>query len=171
MLSERMQGALNEQINAELYSSYLYLAMSSHFSSVNLVGMASWMRVQVQEELFHAIKMYDFVNERGGRAMMKAINQPPGAWDSPLAVFEAGLDHERKVTGLINNLVDVAIAERDHATSIFLQWFVTEQVEEEANASGIVSKLRMIGHDASSLFALDQELGQRVFVMPATPTA
>ena len=171
MLSERMQGALNEQINAELYSSYLYLAMSSHFSSANLAGMASWMRVQVQEELFHAIKMYDFVNERGGRAMMKAINQPPGAWDSPLAVFEAGLDHERKVTGLINNLVDVAIAERDHATSIFLQWFVTEQVEEEANASGIVSKLRMIGHDASSLFALDQELGQRVFVMPATPTA
>lgn len=171
MLSERMQGALNEQINAELYSSYLYLAMSSHFSSLNLAGMASWMRVQVQEELFHAIKMYDFVNERGGRAMMKAISQPPGAWDSPLAVFEAGLDHERKVTGLINNLVDVAIAERDHATSIFLQWFVTEQVEEEANASGIVSKLRMIGHDASSLFALDQELGQRVFVMPATPTA
>ena len=171
MLSERMQGALNEQINAELYSSYLYLAMSSHFSSLNLAGMASWMRVQVQEELFHAIKMYDFVNERGGRAMMKAISQPPGAWDSALAVFEAGLDHERKVTGLINNLVDVAIAERDHATSIFLQWFVTEQVEEEANASGIVSKLRMIGHDASSLFALDQELGQRVFVMPVAPAA
>jgi ferritin len=170
MMSDTVQKAMNEQINAELYSSYLYLAMSSYFTSVNLVGMASWMRVQVQEELFHAIKMYDFVNERGGRAMMKAIDQPPADWDSALAVFENGLAHEQKVTGLINNLLDLAMAERDHATSIFLQWFVTEQVEEEANATAIVRKLKMIGHDASSLFALDQELGQRVFVMP-TPAA
>lgn len=166
MLSAKIQEVLNEQINAELYSSYLYLAMSSHFSSINLGGMASWMRVQAQEELFHAMKIYDFVNERGGRAVMQAIAQPPVQWDSALAVFENGLAHEQKVTALINNLVDVAMAERDHATTIFLQWFVTEQVEEEANASGIVNKLRMIGHDASSLFALDQELGQRVFTMP-----
>lgn len=162
-----MQGAMNEQINAELYSSYLYLAMSSYCSSVNLVGMATWMRAQVQEELFHAIKMYDFVGERGGRAIMGAIAQPPAEWDSALAVFENVLAHEQKVTGLINNLLDLAMAERDHATSIFLQWFVTEQVEEEANATGIVRKLKMIGHDASSLFALDQELGQRVFTIPA----
>lgn len=169
-MSEKMQAAMNEQINAELYSSYLYLSMSSYFSSVNLAGMATWMRVQVQEELFHAIKMYDFVNERGGRAVMKAIAQPPADWPSALAVFANGLAHEQKVTGLINNLVDLAMAERDHATTIFLQWFVTEQVEEEANASAIVNKLRMIGNDASSLFALDQELGQRVFTLPA-PTA
>jgi len=171
MMSEKMQEAMNEQINAELYSSYLYLAMSSYFTSVNLVGMANWMRVQTQEELFHAIKMYDFVNERGGRALMRAIAQPPGDWESALAVFENGLSHERKVTGLINNLLDLAMAERDHATSIFLQWFVTEQVEEEANASAIVNKLKMIGQDASSLFALDQELGSRVFTMPVAAAA
>ncbi len=166
-----MQAAMNDQINAELYSSYLYLAMSSYFTSVNLVGMASWMRVQVQEELFHAIKMYDFVGERGGRAIMKAIGQPPAEWASPLAVFENGLAHEQKVTGLINNLLDLAMAERDHATAIFLQWYVTEQVEEESNATGIVRKLKMIGGDASSLFALDQELGQRLFTMPAPAAA
>lgn len=170
MMSEKIQAAMNEQINAELYSSYLYLSMSSYFTSINLMGMANWMRAQTQEELFHAIKMYDFVNERGGRAIMKAIAQPPTDWTSALAVFENGLAHEQKVTGLINNLVDLAMAERDHATTIFLQWFVTEQVEEESNASAIVNKLKMIGHDASSLFALDQELGQRVFTMPAPAT-
>lgn len=170
MMSDTMQKAMNAQINAELYSSYLYLSMSSYFTSINLVGMATWMRVQTQEEMFHAIKMYDFVSERGGRAIMQAIAQPPADWKSPLAVFENGLVHEQKVTGLINTLLDLATGERDHATAIFLQWYVTEQVEEESNASGIVNKLRMIGKDASSLFALDQELGQRVFVMP-TPAA
>lgn len=167
MISDKMQTAINEQINAELYSSYLYLAMSSYFTSVNLTGMGNWMRVQTQEELFHAIKMYDFVNERGGRALMKAIAQPPADWGSALAVFESALAHEQKVTGLINNLLDLALAERDHATAIFLQWFVTEQVEEEANAGGIVNKLKLIGSDTSGLFALDQELGSRVFTMPA----
>jgi ferritin len=171
MMSDTMQKAMNEQINAELYSSYLYLSMSSYFTSINLVGMATWMRVQTQEEMFHAIKMYDFVNERGGRAIMKAIAQPPADWKSPLAVFENGWAHEQKVTGLINSLLDLATSERDHATAIFLQWYVTEQVEEESNASGIVNKLRMIGKDASSLFALDQELGQRVFTMPAPAAA
>jgi ferritin len=171
MISQKMQDALNAQINAEWYSSYLYLSMNSYFTSMNLVGMATWMRVQTQEEMFHGIKMYDFVNERGGRAILQTIDQPPALWDSPLAVFEASLAHEQKVTGLINNLVDLSMSERDHATTIFLQWFVTEQVEEEANASGIVSKLKMIGHDASSLFALDQELGQRVFTLPAPGVA
>jgi len=171
MMSKKMQDALNAQINAEWYSSYLYLAMCSYFTSVNLVGMATWMRVQTQEEMFHGIKMYDFVNARGGRALLQAIEQPPAEWDSPLAVFENSLAHEKKVTTLINNLIDLSMTEKDHATTIFLQWYVTEQVEEEANASGIVSKLKMIGHDASSLFALDQELGQRVFTMPAPAAA
>jgi len=171
MMSQKMQDAINAQINAEWYSAYLYLAMCSYFTSVNLVGMATWMRVQTQEEMFHGIKMYDFVNARGGRAILQAIEQPPADWDSPLAVFENGLAHEKKVTALINNLVDLSMTERDHATTIFLQWYVTEQVEEEANASGIVSKLKMIGHDASSLFALDQELGQRIFTMPAPAAA
>jgi len=171
MMSQKMQDALNAQINAEWYSAYLYLAMCSYFTSVNLVGMATWMRVQTQEEMFHGIKMYDFVNARGGRAILQAIEQPPADWDSPLAVFENSLAHEKKVTSLINNLVDLSMTERDHATTIFLQWYVTEQVEEEANASGIVNKLKMIGHDASSLFALDQELGQRVFTMPAPAAA
>ncbi|MDD5758734.1 MAG: ferritin [Desulfobulbaceae bacterium] len=171
MMSQKMQDALNAQINAEWYSAYLYLAMNSYFTSVNLVGMATWMRVQTQEEMFHGSKMYDFVNERGGRAILHAIDQPPASWDSPLAVFENALAHEEKVTSLINDLVDLSMKERDHATTIFLQWFVTEQVEEEANASGIVCKLKMIGQDASSLFALDQELGQRVFTLPAPQAA
>ena len=166
MLNKKMEDALNEQINAELYSAYLYLAMSSYFESVNLSGLARWMKMQTQEEMFHAMKMYDFVNERGGRASLKAIAQPQLDWDSALAVFNDVYQHEQKVTGLINNLVDLALAERDHATNIFLQWFVSEQVEEEATASSIVEKLKMIGDDASSLFALDQELGQRVFALP-----
>ncbi|MBU4153915.1 MAG: ferritin, partial [Proteobacteria bacterium] len=128
---------------------------------------ATWMRVQAQEEMFHGMKIYDFVNERGGRAVMQAIDQPPAEWVSALAVFENALAHEQKVTSLINNLVDLSMAERDHATTIFLQWFVTEQVEEEATATGVVNKLKMVGHDASSLFALDQELGQRIFTLPA----
>lgn len=171
MMSQKMQDALNAQINAEWYSAYLYLSMSSYFTSVNLLGMATWMRVQTREEMFHGIKMYDFVGSRGGRALLQAIAQPTLAWDSPLAVFENSLAHEQKVTGLINTLVDLSMVERDHASTIFLQWFVTEQVEEEANASGIVNKLKMIGADASSLFALDQELGQRVFIMPVTAAA
>lgn len=171
MLSDKMAKALNDQINAEMYSAYLYLAMNSYFLSNNLDGMANWMRVQAQEEMFHAMKIYDFINERGGRAILQAIDQPPAEWISSLAVFENGLAHEQKVTSLINNLVDLSMAERDHATTIFLQWFVTEQVEEEATATGIVNKLKMIGQDASSLFALDQELGQRVFTMPAASGA
>ncbi len=167
MMSQKMQDALNAQINAEWYSAYLYLSMCSYFTSINLVGMSTWMRVQAQEEMFHGIKIYDFINERGGRALLQTIDQPPTDWESALAVFENSLAHEKTVTALINNLVDLSMAERDHATTIFLQWYVTEQVEEEANASGIVSKLKMIGHDASSLFALDQELGQRIFTMPA----
>lgn len=166
MLSAKMEAAINDQINAEFYSSYLYLAMSSYFESINLRGLASWMKMQTQEEIFHGMKMYAFVHGRGGRVVLSAIEQPPKEWLSPLAAFEHAYQHEQKVTALINGLVNLALDERDHATHIFLQWFVSEQVEEEATASGIVHKLRMIGSDASALFVMDQELGQRVFVPP-----
>ena len=170
MISEKMQDAINEQINAELYSAYLYLAMNAYFESANLPGFANWMRVQTQEELTHAMKLYDYVNERGGRVTLKAIAQPPVEWDSPLAAFEAAYKHEQKVTGLINELVNLAIAQKDHAANTFLQWFVNEQVEEEKSADEIVQKLRLTGEAPAALFMLDQQLGQRVFTPPATQT-
>lgn len=166
MLSEKMQEALNGQINAELYSAYLYLSMSAYFASVNLPGFANWMRVQAQEEMLHAAKFYDYVNERGGRVILKEIAGPPTEFDSPPAVFEATLSHEQKVTGLINELVNTAIEEKDHAAQVFLQWFVSEQVEEESTADGILQKLKLIGDDKSGLFMMDGELGRRVFTMP-----
>lgn len=167
MLSEKMEKALNEQVNWEMYSSYFYLSMSSYFESISLAGCAQWMRAQVQEELYHAIKIYDYINERGGRAIMEAIVKPPTDWDSPLAVFEEVLSHEQKVTGLINDLVNLALDERDHATNIFLQWFVSEQVEEEDTVGTVLDKFKLIGGDKSGLFVLDQELGNRVFTPPA----
>lgn len=167
MLSKKMEKALNGQINAELYSSYLYLAMSAWFSAKGLAGFANWMRQQAQEEMFHGIKFYDFVGERGGKVTLEAIAKPEGEWKSGIDVFQATLAHEQKVTSLINNLVNQALDERDHATNIFLQWFVSEQVEEEANASAILDKLKLIGKESGGLFALDQELGQRVFTPPA----
>ena len=163
-----MEKALNEQINAEMYSSYLYLSMESYFQSIGLAGFASWMRMQAQEEMFHAMKIYDFVYERGGRVILAAIDQPPAEWKSVLDVFENVLSHEQKVTGLINDLVNLALDERDHATNIFLQWFVTEQVEEEAGVGSVLDKLKLVGDDTSGLFVLEQELGKRVFTPPAT---
>ena len=166
MLSSSMEKAINDQINAEFYSSYLYLAMSASCENQGLPGMANWMKNQTQEEMFHGMKMYDFVHERGGRVVLGAIDKPQADWESALSLFENVLSHEQKVTGLINNLVNLALDERDHATNIFLQWFVSEQVEEEATVTAIVHKLKMIGSDASSLFTLDQELGLRVFTLP-----
>jgi ferritin len=167
MFSDKMSKAMADQVNAEFYSAYLYLSMNSYLESINLAGMANWMKMQTQEELYHGMKMYNFILERGGRIILDGITQPPAEWDSPLAVFENAYAHEQKVTGLINDLVNIAQDERDHATNIFLQWFITEQIEEEANASGIVHKLQLIGKDASGLFALDQDLGSRVFTVPA----
>ncbi len=166
MLSEKMENALNEQINAEFYSSYLYLSMACYFEDKGLPGSANWMRNQAQEEWYHGMKLHDFVNERGGRVTLKAIDAPPAEWKSTLAVFENVLSHEQKVTGLINDLVNMALDERDHATNIFLQWFVSEQVEEEASAGEVLQKLKLIGNDTTGLFTLDQELGQRVFTPP-----
>lgn len=162
MLGEKMQQALNGQINAEMYSSYLYLAMSAYFESVGLGGFSRWMQLQAQEELMHAMKLYHYVNERGGRVILTAIDAPPAEWDSALAVFEATYQHEQKVTGLIHGLVDLAIKEKDHATNSFLQWFVTEQVEEEATASEVVNKLRLMGDAPGGLFVMDRELGTRI---------
>ena len=161
MISKKVQDALNEQINAEMYSAYLYLAMNAYFQSINFNGFAQWMRVQYQEEMIHAMKIYDFIAERGGRIVLDAIDKPQGEWKSPLAAFEAAYKHEQKVTGLINGLVELAKKEKDHATDIFLQWFVTEQVEEENNASEIVTKLQMLKDSAGQMFMLDRELGKR----------
>ncbi|MGE4559703.1 MAG: ferritin [Desulfobulbus sp.] len=171
MLKKKILKALNDQINAEMFSSYLYLSIESYFQSISLTGFATWMRVQVQEELMHAMKFYDFVNERGGKVTLEAIAKPESVWESPLVAFEAILKHEEHVTSLINDLVDLAISEKDHATNNFLQWFVSEQVEEEASASEIVERLKLIKDNSSGLFMIDAELGKRVFVMPADTAA
>lgn len=166
MISKKMESAINKQINAELYSAYLYLSMCAYFQAANLKGFANWMRVQALEEFTHADKFYGFVLDRGGRVTLTAVDGPPTAWASPLAVFQEVSQHERKVTGLINALVDLAIKEKDHATNTFLQWFVNEQVEEEANADGLVQQLKLIGDNGQGLLMLDRELAQRVFVPP-----
>ena len=167
MPGKKIEQALNSQINAELYSSYLYLSMKAYFESINLPGFANWMKVQVQEELMHAMKFFDFVNECRGRVTLKAIEQPPAEWKSPLNVFEETLKHEQKVTGLINNIMNIAIEEKNHATSNFLQWFVNEQVEEEASADKILQELKLLGSKSAGLFIMDKELGARVFTPPA----
>ena len=161
MLSEKMQDALNGQLNAELYSSYLYLSMHAYFKSVNLDGFANWMYWQAQEELTHSMKFYDFINQRGGRVKLLQVEAPPNEWSSPLEVFEATLAHEQKVTGLINELVEKALAEHDHATNIFLQWFVTEQVEEEESVGGVLEQLKLMGEAKGGLFMIDRELAKR----------
>ncbi len=166
MLNKKIEEAFNEQINAELYSAYLYLSMAADFEAKNFKGMATWMRVQAQEEVTHAMKFFDFILERGGKPVLGAIAEPPAKWASPLAAFEAAYEHECKVTSLIHALVDLAISQKDHAANAFLQWFVTEQVEEEASAQGIVDQLNIAGDSGGALFMLDQQLGQRVFTPP-----
>lgn len=167
MIGKKMEAALNGQINAEIFSAYLYLSMASYMESQNLSGFANWMRVQWQEELFHASKMYDYVHERGGRVELMAIACPQSEWDSPLAAFETTLEHEQKVTGLINDLVYLAREERDNAAENFLRWFVDEQVEEEDNASTLVEQLKMIQGSPQGMFMIDRELGQRIFTPPS----
>ncbi len=165
-MNSKIETAFNEQLNAELFSSYLYLSMAAYFESQNLKGMAQWMRMQVQEEHMHGMKFFDFINERGGKVTLAKIKEPKTEWRSPLDVFEDTCEHEDKVTSLINDLVDLAIKEKDHAANGFLQWFVTEQVEEEATVQEIRDKLKLIGDNPVALFMIDQELGQRP--VPAT---
>ena len=167
MISEKMQKALNEQVNAEFYSAYLYLSMGAYFEAMNLPGFATWMRCQSQEELVHAAKIFTHINERAGRVTLRAIESPPAEWHSPLNAFEAAYAHEQKVTGKINKLVDLAISESDHASNIFLQWFVTEQIEEEMSADDVVQKLKRAGDSSDALLMLDREMGARIFTMPA----
>ncbi len=166
MLSEKMEKALNKQVNAEFYSAYLYLSMAAYFESVDLSGCANWMYAQTQEEMIHGMKIYDFINERGGRVKLATIEAPQTEWESPLAVFEHAYAHEQHVTSLINDLMNLAIEEKDHATQIFLQWFVTEQVEEEASANEVVQKLKLAGTSSGGLFMVDRELGQRQLPIP-----
>jgi ferritin len=167
MISKKVEQALNGQMNAEFYSAYLYLSMAAYFDSADLGGFANWMQVQFQEELSHGMKFFNHISERGGKVDLKAIEGPPTEWESPLVVFEATLEHEQKVTGLINELVFLAREEKDNATEIFLQWFVNEQVEEEDNASTILGQLKLIKDSPQALFMMDKEMGQRVFTPPA----
>jgi ferritin len=161
MMMPEIEQAFNRQVNAETYSAFLYLSMSTFLESKGLRGMASWMRIQFDEEMVHAMKFIDFINERGGRALLGAMEAPPTEWDSPRAVYEAALEHESKVTGLINDLVDLAIKEKDHAAATFLQWFVNEQVEEESTVHDILDKFALGGDHPGFLYMLDAELGQR----------
>lgn len=161
MLSEKIENALNSQLNAELYSSYLYLSMNAFFKSINLDGFANWMHAQAQEELIHAMKFYDFINQRGGRVVLSQIEAPPIEWSSPAEIFEETLKHEQKVTGLINDLVEIALAEHDHATNIFLQWFVTEQVEEEESVGHVLQQLMLLNDSKNGIFMIDRELATR----------
>jgi ferritin len=161
MLHAKIQQALNEQINAELYSSYLYLSMSAYFETQSLKGMSHWMRVQSQEEYGHATKLYDFVNSRDGRVTLTEIAAPKVEWASPLDVFEDAYKHELKISGMINNLMNLAATEKDHAAHDFLEWYAEEQVQEEADAKLIVDQLKLVGGEGLGLFLIDQQLAQR----------
>lgn len=166
MIPKSIEEAFNKQINAETYSAYLYWSMSAALEEMNLPGFANWMRIQAQEEMTHAAKFYTQIIERGGRVTLAAIDAPQTEWDDVKAVFEAGLAHEQLVTRLINDMMDLAIREKDHAANMFLQWFVTEQVEEEATAMEILGKLEIVGQTTGGLYMLDKEMGQRVFTPP-----
>jgi ferritin len=161
MLGKKLEDAINEQINKELYSSYLYLSMSAYCEAESLPGFADWMRAQAQEEVGHAMHFFDYVNARGGRVVLKAIEMPPPIWKSPLEMFEQVLEHERKVTGMINRLYELALIEKDYATQMELQWFVTEQVEEEESAGQVVDQLKRVGEQPMGLLMLDTQLGER----------
>jgi ferritin len=168
MLNDKVVEALNKQLNKEMYSAYLYMAMSAYSTYTGLKGFANWFMVQYQEEMVHAMKFYDYINDQGGQVKLMAIEQPLAEFESPLDMFEKTLEHEKFITRSINELVDLAIAEKDHATNIFLQWFVTEQIEEEGNDNEIISKLKLVGEDGNGLLMLDKELAARVFTPPVT---
>lgn len=166
MLNEKMEKEFNEQINKELFSAYLYLDMKSRFSEMNLQGFVNWMDVQVQEEKAHAMGMYDYVLERGGRVELLAIDKPEVEGKTPLEIFEQVLKHEEFVTSRINHLMDVADEVRDRAALSFLDWYLKEQVEEESNVGGVLAILRLIGEDKKALLMLDKDLAARTFVAP-----
>ena len=161
MIKRTVESALNNQMNKEFYSYYLYLSMAAHFDSNNLKGFGHWLKAHGKEEAGHAMKLYEYLMSRGGKVLLQRIDAPPSTWKTHKDVFEDAYRHEQKVTGLIMKLVDLAKSEKDHSTEIFLQWFVTEQVEEEATANEILQKLQLVGSEGSALLVLDSELGKR----------
>jgi ferritin len=166
MLNQRLAAALNLQVQAEFSSAYLYLAMAGHFEGANLPGFARWMRVQAQEEASHALIFFHFLTDRGGRPVLGPLEVPSPEYGTPQEVFKRVKDHEKQVTAAVNDLADLAVAEKDHATRALMDWFVTEQVEEQAVTSGIHARLKLLGGDPAGLLALDRELGQRSYVVP-----
>lgn len=166
MIGKKVRGAFNEQIKHELYSAYLYLSMSAYFHSIGMDGMAQWMRVQSMEELTHAVKFFDHINGREGRVELMELGKPQVEWKSPLEAFKAAHEHEKFITGRINDLVKLAADEKDYASNSLLQWFVDEQVEEKASVSKIAQMLEMAGGSGEGLLMLDRELGTRTFTMP-----
>ncbi len=166
MLKKEITEALNEQINKEIYSAYLYMAMSSYTNDLVLKGFASWFMVQYHEEMYHAMKLYEYVQSQGESVVLKAIEAPQTTFKSPLDAFEKTLEHEQVVTKSIHDLMNLAIDHRDHATKIFLEWFVTEQVEEEDTAGDMIAQLKMIGDDPHALLMMDRELAARIVGIP-----
>lgn len=160
-MNKKIEKAFNEHLNAEFFSAYLYLSMANYFTSHNLEGMTAWMRIQTEEERMHGMKFVDFINDRGGRVILQKIDQPKTDWGSPLEAFREAYEHEQLISRKINELVDLAIKENDHAANTFLQWFVSEQVEEEATVQAIVGKLELIKDNGMGLLMIDQQLGQR----------
>jgi ferritin len=156
-----VEKAINTQIRDELDSAYLYLSMSAHFEAANLPGFARWMRLQAQEEMGHAMRLFDHVVERGGKVVLQAIAKPESEFGTPLSIFEAALAHEKKITALIEKLFETAAAKKDYAAQLALQWFIGEQVEEEKNASGIVEQLKLVGDNPAALLMMDRALGAR----------
>ena len=170
MIDRKIEDAINEQINWELYSSYLYMSMASYCESVNLKGFSSWMRIQAMEELTHVKRFYDFLTSRGGRVILSDIKAPPTGWDNPHAVFEDTLKHEQHVTKRINDLMNLAHDLRDHASIGVLQWFIDEQVEEEESVDEVLQSLKLNENNPGGLFIIDKELAQRIFVAPVDVT-
>ena len=167
MISQKLKDAINNQINKEMYSEYYYLSMASYFNSIGLNGFENFFLVQVAEERFHSMKMYNFLNEKGGRVILKAINEPAAEFKSAMEVFKLAFEHEKFVSKCINELMDVAIEVNDHAAKSFLNWFVDEQVEEEATMESFLNKLLLINGDGMGLLMLDKELSLRTFTPPA----
>lgn len=167
MINTKVEKAINKQINAEMWSGYLYLSMSSYFHSISLPGFANWMWIQAREEMSHAMRLYQHVIERGGRVKLEAIDKVPTDWKSPKHVFEETYKHEQKVTKMIEDLVDLAEKEKDRAAYSMLQWFIDEQVEEEDSADEMLQKLKLIGRNGNGIFMIDKELAQRTFVPPS----
>ena len=160
-MNQRVEKAFNDQINEELFSAYMYLAMAAHFKAMNLDGFASWMRHQADEEVEHGMRLFTHINRRGGRVVLKAIGEPPLDFGSPLEAFQKALAHEQHITGTINALYEVAVEEKDYPAQMEIQWFIDEQVEEEENTGGVVELLKMAGDNRGALLMLDRELAKR----------